>query len=114
MRQVDVPAQTKGTVATLQVKTGALVEEGQLLARIDMGDRTARLREAQALLEQRQTEYQAATQPRKSSVGNGTDPLSGTARFCQGKPGKHSLGYPQNPSEGSLCRGGRAAFCSVG
>ena len=55
-RQVHVPAQTKGTIVALTVKTGARVDEGQLLARIDIGDRKARLREAQALLAQREVE----------------------------------------------------------
>ncbi len=72
-RQVDVPAQTKGTVAALEASTGALVEEGQLLARIDMGDRTSRLREAQALLEQRETEYQAATQLSRKNLQSATE-----------------------------------------
>lgn len=91
MRQVDVPAQTKGTVATLQVKTGALVEEGQLLARIDMGDRTARLREAQALLEQRQTEYQAATQLSRKNLQSATELTRSQALLDSAKASLESI-----------------------
>ena len=90
-RQVDVPAETKGTVATLQVKTGALVEEGQLLARIDMGDRTARLREAQALLEQRQTEYQAATQLSKKNLQSATELTRSQALLDSAKASLESI-----------------------
>jgi len=72
-RQVRVPAQTKGTIVALTAETGALVDEGQLLARIDIGDRKARLREAQALLAQRQAEYQAATQLSKKNLQSATE-----------------------------------------
>ena len=72
-RQVHVPAQTKGTIVALTVKTGARVDEGQLLARIDIGDRKARLQEAQALLAQREVEYQAATQLSKKNLQSATE-----------------------------------------
>ena len=72
-RQVHVPAQTKGVIIALTVKTGARVDEGQLLARIDLGDRKARLREAQALLAQREIEYQAATQLSKKNLQSATE-----------------------------------------
>ena len=72
-RQVRVPAQTKGTIVALTAQTGALVDEGQLLARIDIGDRNARLREAQALLAQRQAEYQAAIQLSKKNLQSATE-----------------------------------------
>ena len=72
-RQVQVPAQTKGTIVALTAKTGARVDEGQLLARIDIGDRKARLREAQALLLQREAEHQAATQLSKKNLQSATE-----------------------------------------
>tara|TARA_Y100001934_G_C12341817_1_gene770612 strand:- start:1100 stop:2173 length:1074 start_codon:yes stop_codon:yes gene_type:complete len=72
-RQVQVPAQTKGAIAALTVETGARVDEGQLLARIQIGDRKARLREAQALLVQREAEHQAATQLSKKNLQSATE-----------------------------------------
>jgi multidrug efflux system membrane fusion protein len=60
VRAVDVKAETFGEVEELLVEKGERVEAGQVIARLDARDRTARLREAQALREQRRIEYEAA------------------------------------------------------
>lgn len=59
-RVVTVKAQTGGRVAEVAAEEGARVAEGDLLARIAMNDRRARLREAEALVDQRESEYRAA------------------------------------------------------
>ncbi|WP_421708972.1 efflux RND transporter periplasmic adaptor subunit [Algihabitans sp.] len=60
VRAVDVKAETFGQIEELLVEKGERVEAGELIARIDARDRQARLDEAQALLRQRQIEFEAA------------------------------------------------------
>ena len=60
MRAVDVKAETFGLIEELLVEKGERVEAGQVIARIGARDRQARLHEAQALLRQRQIEFEAA------------------------------------------------------
>ena len=59
-RAVQVRAETGGQVEALPVARGSQVDEGAVLVRIAMEDRQARLREAQALVEQREAEHEAA------------------------------------------------------
>lgn len=59
-RLVTVKAQTAGRLAEVGAAEGSRVVAGDLLARIAMDDRRARLREAEALVAQRESEYRAA------------------------------------------------------
>lgn len=59
-RRVTVRAETVGLVEDVPVPRGSWVEPGQVIARIALDDRSARLTEAKALLVQRQLEYKAA------------------------------------------------------
>ena len=59
-RQVDVKAETAGRIVTLPVEKGATVEKGQVIARIAMDDRNARLTEAKALVNQFAIAHEAA------------------------------------------------------
>lgn len=59
-RLVTVKAQTAGRVAEVAAAEGSRVAAGDLLVRIAMDDRQARLREAEALVAQRESEYRAA------------------------------------------------------
>ncbi|SDF42377.1 membrane fusion protein, multidrug efflux system [Limimonas halophila] len=61
-RTVTVRAETSGRAVELPVEKGTRVAEGELLARLAMKDRRARLEEAKALVAQRESEYQAAQQ----------------------------------------------------
>ena len=61
-RWVDVQAETGGRLVSILVQKGDSVREGQVLVRIDMDDREARLAEALARVNQRQLEYDAAEQ----------------------------------------------------
>ena len=60
VRWVDLKAELDARIAEILVKKGARVVVGQVIARLDMQDRAARRAEAQALVAQRQLEYDAA------------------------------------------------------
>ena len=85
-RQVIVRAEVSGTVHELLVDKGDRVTEGQLLARLDLADRMARLAEAEALLKQRRNEHditrslvEEGHRPRQSLVAVETALESATA-----------------------------------
>jgi multidrug efflux system membrane fusion protein len=59
-RRVTLKAELDGPVEEILVERGTMVAQGELIARIDPEDREARLAEAEALLRQRQVEYDAA------------------------------------------------------
>ena len=62
VRRVDLKAQTDGRVAALPVNKGATVKAGQIICRLAVDDRAARLAEAKALAAQRQLEFNASTE----------------------------------------------------
>ena len=59
VRWVEVKAEIAGRIGEILVEKGARVRAGDVLARLDMEDRAARMAEAQARVEQRQLEYEA-------------------------------------------------------
>ncbi len=59
-RNVQIKAETPGRIVNLPVERGARVKAGDLIAELAMDDRVARLREAKALVRQRQIEFNAA------------------------------------------------------
>lgn len=59
-RQVNLSAETDGQVATILVEKGQIVKEGDVLAKLAVRDRSARLTEAQQLVNQRDIQYKAA------------------------------------------------------
>ncbi|MEP2828803.1 efflux RND transporter periplasmic adaptor subunit [Parvibaculum sp.] len=61
-RAVEVRAETQGTVAKLPVEKGERVSEGDVLCELAPNARGAQLAEAQALVKQRQLEYDASRQ----------------------------------------------------
>lgn len=60
-RRVVVRAETAGRVAEVPVDKGTTVAAGAVLARLDMGNRRERLEQAQALVAQRDLEFNAAS-----------------------------------------------------
>jgi membrane fusion protein, multidrug efflux system len=60
VRSVAVKAEVAGRITQLAVTKGKYVKAGDLIAKIDMHDRAARLAEARALVRQRQLEHKAA------------------------------------------------------
>lgn len=59
-RAVDLKSETFGTIEELLITENSLVREGEIIARLDEAERDAQLREARALLRQRQIEHDAA------------------------------------------------------
>ena len=61
-RKVEIRAEATGLIEAVLVSRGAHVQSGTALVRIDIDDRMAKLDEANALLAQRQIEFDAAQQ----------------------------------------------------
>ncbi len=59
-RAVDLKSETFGTIEELLIPENSLVRQGEIIARLDEAERDAQLREAKALLQQRQIEHEAA------------------------------------------------------
>jgi multidrug efflux system membrane fusion protein len=59
-RAVEVKAETEGLVVTIGAERGAFVAAGRPIVELDMRDREARLAETEALIRQRELEYEAA------------------------------------------------------
>ncbi len=66
-RTVHIKAKTKGQIREILKEKGACVEEHEVIARIELSDREAKVREAKQRFAQRQMEYDAA----KSLEGKG-------------------------------------------
>lgn len=61
-RAVDLKAEVAGQVVELPREKGARVKKGEVLARLSVDDRNARLAEAKAMVRQREIEFEAARQ----------------------------------------------------
>lgn len=59
-RWIELKAETEGSIVAIGVERGAVVAEGQMIVQIDMRTREAQLAEADALIRQRELEFQAA------------------------------------------------------
>lgn len=60
IRSVQVRAETSGTVVELPVEKGSMVEKGDVICRLSLNARDARMEEAEALMRQRWLELDAA------------------------------------------------------
>jgi multidrug efflux system membrane fusion protein len=58
VRQVELKAETSGRVSELGVRRGTLARSGDLLLKLDLRDRQARLEQARAAVNQQQSAYQ--------------------------------------------------------
>ena len=58
-RKVTLKAETQGRIVALPLREGAWINAGDVVARLDADDRPARLKEAEALLQQRRVEFDA-------------------------------------------------------
>jgi multidrug efflux system membrane fusion protein len=56
-RMVEVKAETDGRVVSIGVERGAFIREGNAIVELSMRDRAARLAETEALIRQRELEY---------------------------------------------------------
>jgi len=61
-QRVTVRAETAGRITTIPVELGQRVDAGEVIARINMDDREARLRRVEAAVKGRETDYRAAQQ----------------------------------------------------
>lgn len=61
-RAATLRARTDGQVVQVAAEAGQAAHKGQVLVRLSLDDREARLREAEALLRQREAEFEAAQQ----------------------------------------------------
>lgn len=59
-RKVEIRAETDGQVVKLLSEKGDVVKEGQVIAKLELRDRAARVSEAQQLVNQRNIQYKAA------------------------------------------------------
>ena len=59
-RGIDLKAETEGMVVAIGAERGAYVTAGQTIARLDIRDRKSLLTEAEALIRQRELEFEAA------------------------------------------------------
>lgn len=60
-KQVEVKAEIDGRIVKIDMEESHAVKKGQVIARVEIDDRQARVAEAKALLKQREIEYAAAT-----------------------------------------------------
>jgi len=74
-RIVIVRAETLGTIETIRVNKGDRVTQGQVIATLELGDRPSRLVEIEALLAQRQLEYDIA----RALAAQGQQPVTRVA-----------------------------------
>nr|WP_240969601.1 efflux RND transporter periplasmic adaptor subunit [Sneathiella limimaris] len=77
IRIVELKAETPGRVTEIMVERGQRVKEGDLLVKFALKDRMAQLAEAEALVRQRQIEYDAAKSLNKKGFSAKTT-LAGT------------------------------------
>ena len=71
-RSVDLRAETSGRVVEILVRKGAIVRRGDVIVRLAMDDREARLAEAVARVHQRQLEFDASRRLNERGVRSAT------------------------------------------
>ncbi|WP_028879522.1 efflux RND transporter periplasmic adaptor subunit [Terasakiella pusilla] len=59
-REVEIKAETEGNISEVLVEKGTFVKQGDIIARINIDDRQRTLQSAQALVRQRQLEFEAS------------------------------------------------------
>ncbi len=90
-RMVDVRAETAGRIVALPVKKGANVKKGQVIARIAMDDRKARLDEAKALVNQYAIAYKAAQELSQKQYRSKVKLAESAAQLEMAKAGLESI-----------------------
>ncbi len=80
-KQVSVLARTTGIVEQADFEEGDTIRTGDLLCRLDLRDRKARLAQAKAQLASRQRDYEAARQLYKKKFASAAKMASDRARF---------------------------------
>lgn len=71
-REVDIKAETQGNIQEVLIEKGTFVKKGDIIARISIDDRHRTLQSAQALVRQRQLEFEASRKLSKKSFRSQT------------------------------------------
>lgn len=79
LRRVDIKAETDARIIKTYVERGQQIKKGAVIARFAVKDRKARLAEAEALVRQRQIEYNAASSLNKKGFSSNTKLASAQA-----------------------------------
>ena len=90
-RMVNVKAETAGRIVVLPVKKGETVKKGQVIARIAMDDRKARLSEANARVEQFAIAHKAAQQLSQKQYRSKVKLAESAAQLEMAKAGLKSM-----------------------
>jgi multidrug efflux system membrane fusion protein len=90
-RIVEVKAETRGRVVEILAEEGAYVQAGAVLLRLSADDRMAKLRQAKALLDQRQIEYDSAKKLSAKGYRAETEVAAATARLEEAKAAVASM-----------------------
>lgn len=80
-RKVMIMSEIKGRITKVAVQKGSRVKRGDVLVRIDVADRMARIAEVKALVRQREIEYEAAAKLRKKGYRAETQFSAAAARL---------------------------------
>ncbi len=80
-RSVDLRAETSGRVVEILVKKGAVVRQGDVIVRIAMDDREARLAKAVARVRQRELEFNASQRLNERGFRSATKMAEAAAEF---------------------------------
>jgi multidrug efflux system membrane fusion protein len=81
VRQVNVKSEISGQIAEVYVRDGNTISEGDPIVRIEDNDRSARLQEAKALLEQRRVELNASRELASKGYRSNTDLAAAQAAY---------------------------------
>ena len=80
-RIIELRAETAGRVIEILVHRGDAVAKGDIIARLRLDDRGAKLAEAKAVLRQRELEYEAAQKLHKKGFRSTTEQAASQARL---------------------------------
>lgn len=91
VRTVEVRAQTQGRVEQIYRKKGDRVAKGDPIVRLAAGDRSARLAETEALIKQREIEYEADRKLNAKGYRADTQVVAGAAALDAAKAARMSM-----------------------
>ncbi len=72
-RTIEINAETEGRVEAVEARRGARVAESEVILRLDLRDRQARLAQARASVKEHQTAFQAQTELQREGYVSETD-----------------------------------------
>lgn len=91
VRSVQVKVETSGRIASVAARKGQAIKKGAVIARIEIADRKARLKEAEALVERFTVAYEAARKLSKKQFRSKVQLAEARANLETAKAGLHSI-----------------------